>query len=192
MIALSCGYQTVVDGIYRCTLYKNHPLPHNQGKIAVYDEEVSGSVKMSSRAKKEPVVLLSGSFDPLHVGHIRMIEAARAHGRVIIALHIDAWLKRKKGYVLMPWKERGEILNALHCVYRVIGFNDEDGTARDAINKVRPDYFGNGGDSIFNYTLETELCAQLAVKMIWNLGGGKIKSSSQIVAEAKRQSETYP
>ena len=50
------------------------------------------------------IILLSGGFDPLHVGHIAMIhQAARYDARVYIALNSDAWLVAKKGYRFMPW-----------------------------------------------------------------------------------------
>lgn len=149
------------------------------------DKEVKGSVKMSSRPQREPIILLSGGFDPLHVGHVRMMEAARAHGRVIVALNSDEWLLRKKGYVFMPWKERGEIITGLRCVYKVMSFDDQDGTACDAIRKVKPDYFGNGGDRIQGNTPETALCDEIGVDLLWNLGGERIQSSSELVALAE-------
>ena len=43
-------------------------------------------------------VAVSGGFDPIHVGHVRMIlEAATLGERVIVIANSDAWLKRKKG-----------------------------------------------------------------------------------------------
>ena len=49
-------------------------------------------------------VMVSGGFDPMHIGHVRMIqEAAREFGEVIVAVNSDDWLLRKKGYVFMPW-----------------------------------------------------------------------------------------
>jgi cytidyltransferase-like protein len=60
--------------------------------------------------KKKKVVAVSGGFDPIHIGHVRMILEARKLGNVIVFLNTDAWLKRKKGYVFMTWEERAEIL----------------------------------------------------------------------------------
>ena len=59
---------------------------------------------------KRKVVAISGGFDPVHVGHVRMIAAAAALGDVIIIANSDAWLMRKKGYVFMTYDERQEIL----------------------------------------------------------------------------------
>ena len=55
-------------------------------------------------------VVVSGGFDPLHAGHVRMIVDAARHGNVIVVANSDAWLKRKKGYVFMPFEERKQIL----------------------------------------------------------------------------------
>ena len=56
-------------------------------------------------------VAVSGGFDPIHVGHIRMIlSAASISEAVIIGVNSDEWLKRKKGYIFMPQEERIEIV----------------------------------------------------------------------------------
>ena len=52
------------------------------------------------------IVLVSGGFDPLHVGHLDLIEAAHKLGGVTVALNSDDWLLRKKGYVFTPWEDR--------------------------------------------------------------------------------------
>ena len=54
--------------------------------------------------------MVSGGFDPVHIGHIRMIQDAARWGTVIVAINSDDWLMRKKGYVFMPWKQRAEII----------------------------------------------------------------------------------
>ena len=51
-------------------------------------------------------VAVSGGFDPIHKGHVRMIRAAAAFGEVIVIANSDEWLMRKKGYVFMPFEER--------------------------------------------------------------------------------------
>ena len=61
----------------------------------------------------KPTIMLSGGFDPIHIGHVRMILAAAELGDVIIAVNSDDWLMRKKGYIFMPWEERVEIIRAI-------------------------------------------------------------------------------
>jgi len=58
----------------------------------------------------EATIMVSGGFDPLHIGHLRMIKEAAKYGKVIVVANSDAWLLRKKGYIFMPWEERKEII----------------------------------------------------------------------------------
>ena len=55
-------------------------------------------------------ICVSGGFDPLHVGHVRLIESASEHGDVFVILNSDEWLMRKKVYMLMTFDERKEII----------------------------------------------------------------------------------
>tara|TARA_Y100000310_G_scaffold168032_2_gene168069 strand:- start:1576 stop:2064 length:489 start_codon:yes stop_codon:yes gene_type:complete len=130
---------------------------------------------------KRKTVLVSGGFDCAHIGHIRMILEAAAHGDVIVVVNSDEWLMRKKGYVFMPWAERAEILAAIRGVVSVEKVDDTDGTVCEAIKRLKPTYFANGGDRKINNTPEMEICEVLGVQLLWNVGGGKIQSSSDLV-----------
>jgi cytidyltransferase-like protein len=126
-------------------------------------------------------VIVSGGFDPAHIGHIRMILEAAQHGDVIVVVNSDDWLMRKKGYIFMPWEERAEILGAIRGVTRVECVEDADGTVCEAIKRLKPTYFANGGDRKTNNTPEMDVCKELGVQLLWNIGGGKIQSSSDLV-----------
>ena len=54
-------------------------------------------------SEERKTVMVSGGFDPVHVGHIRMIREAAQHGDVIVIANSDSWLHRKKGYVFICW-----------------------------------------------------------------------------------------
>lgn len=154
---------------------------------------------MTSSDKKYDVMVLSGGFDPVHIGHIRMMQAAKqmAH-TVIIGLNSDEWLTRKKGKPFMQFEERREILEALECVDRVWAFKDDDGTANDLLMKVRgllvsalnnhelTVAFGNGGDRTTDNVPEQEMCERLKIDMVWGVGGeDKPQSSSWLINNAK-------
>jgi len=126
-------------------------------------------------------IALSGGFDPVHVGHLRMIKAASEIGRVVIILNSDDWLMRKKGYVFMTFEERKELLMAFNEVKDVIEVNDIDNTVCEALDRTRPHYFGNGGDRKSDNVPEVNLCIKLGIELEWNLGGDKIQSSSDLV-----------
>lgn len=127
-------------------------------------------------------IMVSGGFDPPHIGHIRMFQDAAEWGDVIVAINSDEWLMRKKGYVFMPWAERAEIIRELTSVDRVVSFNDNDDTANEAIKIHRPDAFANGGDRKKKNTPEMDLCDKLGIQMLWGIGGkDKPQSSSWLV-----------
>tara|TARA_R110000824_G_scaffold188971_1_gene370347 strand:- start:81 stop:569 length:489 start_codon:yes stop_codon:yes gene_type:complete len=130
---------------------------------------------------EEITVLVSGGFDPAHIGHVRMILEAALYGNVIVVANSDAWLMRKKGYIFMPWAERSELLAAVRGVTSVEAVDDTDGTVCEAIRRLNPTYFANGGDRKTDNTPEMDVCKELGVKLLWNVGGGKIQSSSDLV-----------
>lgn len=125
-------------------------------------------------------MMISGGFDPIHKGHIRYIQGAQRHGDVFVALNSDDWLRRKKGYVFMCWEERAEILQALGL--QVLSVDDQDGTVCQAIKKYRPDAFAKGGDRGLTNTPEVTLCHKLGIELLWDVGGGKVSSSSELVS----------
>ncbi len=136
------------------------------------------------------VVAVSGGFDPIHVGHVRLMEAAKALGdELVIIMNNDVWLAAKKGKAFMPEEERKEILEALECVDRVVvtshkeGFSDRSVAAE--LRELRPDVFANGGDRSPDFddvpTPEYEVCQELGIKMVWGVGGGKVQSSSWLI-----------
>ena len=138
------------------------------------------------------VVAVSGGFDPLHIGHVRMFKKARSLGdKLVVILNNDNWLRAKKGYAFMPEKERAELLLALPFVDKVYITKHKkkpaDMSVCDELKKVRPHIFGNGGDRRGAKDIpEAALCRQLGIKMVFNLGkGGKVQSSSWLVDAAR-------
>ena len=132
-------------------------------------------------------VMVSGGFDPIHVGHVRMIQKASEWGQVIVVINSDDWLLRKKGYIFMPWEERAEIIGNIKGVVMVSAVDDTDGTVCEALKKYRPCAFANGGDRKKQNTPEMEICDELGIQMLWGIGGGKIQSSSWLVEAAKEK-----
>ena len=142
--------------------------------------------------KKYDVVVVSGGFDPLHQGHVRMLKNAKALGRrVFLGLNSDRWLVEQKGFVFMNWKERAYILDTLYCVDEVIGFNDMDGTAVDLLTRVQRLFpensiaFANGGDRTAENTPEQGFCQAYNIDMIFDVGGNKIQSSTDLIDRVK-------
>ena len=131
-------------------------------------------------------VMVSGGFDPVHAGHIRMIRAAAEYGGVIVVANSDEWLYRKKGFVFMELARRVEILNAIKGVILVDSVDDSDDTVCEAIRRLKPTYFANGGDRGRTNTPEQDICEELGVELLWSIGGDeKLASSSDLVKDAR-------
>jgi len=139
----------------------------------------------------DKIILVTGGFDPLHSGHIEYIKSARQLGRVVVGVNSDAWLTRKKGQPFMPFEERLNIINNLKDVMTAIGFDDSDGSAKDAITQVRKLFpkntivFANGGDRTKENIPEMDIDVE-NVEFFFGVGGeNKINSSSWILQEWK-------
>lgn len=133
------------------------------------------------------IVCISGGFDPLHVGHMRHIQEARNYGDVVVILNSDAWLKKKKGYVFMPYEERKEILMGIAGVFSVVPVDDSDGTVLKALRRINPTFYCKGGDRGPDNTPEIELCMALGITPVFDVGGGKDQASSVLVRKAAKE-----
>lgn len=140
----------------------------------------------------ESTVMVSGGFDPIHAGHIRMIRAAAKYGNVIIIANSDDWLWRKKGFIFMEWERRVEILNAIKGVVLVDSVDDSDGTVCEAIRRHKPTYFANGGDRGRSNTPEQSVCEEIGVELLWGIGGEEKLDSSSELAQKVRDFEIPP
>ena len=114
------------------------------------------------------LVLVSGGFDPIHSGHIYLIQEASKYGEIVVLLNSDEWLRKKKGKEFMSFNERAIIMKSL----------------KNAINKY-PSHkirFANGGDRNGVTTPEKKFCDENNIETLWGIGGkNKSNSSSWIL-----------
>ena len=130
-----------------------------------------------------PLVSTSGGFDPLHVGHLRCLQQASTLGAtMLVIVNGDGYLKRKKGYAFMPLEERAEILDALGCIDYVIPFESQEDSVSPAIEIIRPQIFAKGVSLPSPRALaEWEICRKVGCEVVLDVGGPKIRSSSDLV-----------
>lgn len=149
---------------------------------------------LAKPAPNNRVVVATGGFDPIHSGHIAYLEAASKLGDVlVVGVNSDAWLTRKKGHPFMPCHERVAVLKSMKCVDHCVLFNDNDGSAIEAIRNARRLYpdakiiFSNGGDrTIHNIPEQTAFKDDPNVEFVFGVGGDfKMNSSSWILQEWK-------
>ena len=137
--------------------------------------------------KKEVIVAVSGGMDPIHIGHVRLMQAAKKLGdKLIVILNNDNWLKKKKGHIFMHQDERKEIIESLSSVDEVVltshGPNPKDMSVSRELAKIRPDIFANGGDKTATNIPEAPACKAIGCEMVFGVGqGGKVQSSSWLL-----------
>ena len=140
------------------------------------------------------IIMVSGGFDPIHSGHIKLIEEAGSFGDVVVLLNSDKWLRQKKGHEFLSFDERKTIMSALKKVVDVINFDDDNNNCVNGIEKTIKKYngrnikFANGGDRNSDTTPEYEFCKKNNIEMLWGIGGkNKANSSSWILKKWKER-----
>ena len=92
------------------------------------------------------IAVVSGGFDPLHSGHINLLESSAAFGdKLVVLVNSDDWLTRKKGRPFLPFEERATIVERMHMVSNVYGVDDKDGSVTKGLEEVR-NAFGHDHD----------------------------------------------
>lgn len=135
------------------------------------------------------VVIVSGFFNPLHGGHLDMIEAAALLGdKLIVVVNNDTQQVMKKGKVILNEQNRARLIGALRVVDEVMISVDEDPTVIRTLQTIAIEHpsdeliFANGGDRDSEKAIpETNVCRDYKIKMIFGVGGeNKADSSTRI------------
>ena len=134
---------------------------------------------------KEKIVIASGYFDPLHVGHLEYLEMASKLGdKLVVIINNDKQAILKKGKPFMVERDRLEIIFALGIVDEVMISVDEDASVSKSLEMVARFHelsnltFCKGGDRNFGEVPEVTTCERLDIEMVDGLGE-KIRSSSE-------------
>jgi len=144
------------------------------------------------------VVLVTGGFDPLHSGHLAYFKEAKKLGdKLIVGVNSDAWLTRKKGRPFMPFTERFALIQQMEIVDKVIGFDDSDDSACQAIFHTLSTHgdikviFANGGDRTNTTTPEYATYGDMPnVEFAFGVGGEDKKNSSSWILDEWKAPKT--
>jgi D-beta-D-heptose 7-phosphate kinase/D-beta-D-heptose 1-phosphate adenosyltransferase len=134
------------------------------------------------------IVVTSGGFDPLHIGHVRCIQDSASiacpNGILVVIVNGDGFLIRKKGKPFMLHQERMEIIDGLRGVDYVTGWDDGSQTVVGALELLMPNVFTKGGDrSIANNVPEVAVCEKIGCRISYGVGGiEKIQSSTNLIS----------
>ncbi len=150
---------------------------------------------MEQPQRRRIIIAVSGGFDPIHIGHVRLFQEAKKLGdRLVVILNNDHWLRKKKGYVFMPEDERVEIIRALRSVDAVLvtghAEHSNDMSVCAELRSLKPDIFANGGDRKEDNVPEVAVCEAIGCAMVFNVGhGGKVQSSSWLVNNTQHREQ---
>ncbi len=150
------------------------------------------------------IVVVSGGFDPIHKGHVRMmIEAEKLGDKLIVILNSDQFLDKKKkdsgGRFYPDIDEREEIVawgigERYGNGNEVIRSIDTDMSVCKTLELIREKYpddeiiFANGGDrKDAADILECQTCIDHNIEMVFNVGGDKIQSSSWLSNKTRKK-----
>ena len=140
------------------------------------------------------IVIVSGYFNPLHIGHIKMLKAARTLGdRVVVIVNNDTQQMMKKGKIIMNQDDRLEIVKSLKYADDVWLAEDIDSTVCQTLLSIinytpyqgGKFIFANGGDRDDSKKVpESDICERAGIEMIFDCGGtDKSDSSTRINKE---------
>ena len=142
------------------------------------------------------VVIISGFFNPLHIGHIDYISSARNLGDfLVVIVNSDEQVKIKGSVPFMNQDDRLRIIRNIKGVDRSVIAIDKDGsvcqTIREEFKRLQNDpffedmIFANGGDRKEGRVPEDILENELGIRMIYNVGGEKVQSSSELIKKTE-------
>lgn len=141
-----------------------------------------------------PVVMISGGFDPIHLGHLKyIIEASNINDGFVMLVAVvngDGFLHRKKHYNFMSEYERAEIVDHIRGVDYTVIWDDGTQFVDGALRLIKPSIFAKGGDrSDIGSMPKTEIdtCQELDIEVRFGIGGKqKLNSSSELVENFKK------
>jgi FAD synthetase len=108
-------------------------------------------VAVKSKRQKRKIVLASGVFDLLHMGHVRFLEEAKKAGgpkaKLIVIVARDSTVEKRKGKKpVMPQYQRCALVASLKVVDEaILGY--EDFNMEKVLEKIKPDIVAVGYDS---------------------------------------------
>lgn len=137
---------------------------------------------------KQKAIIVSGYFNPLHIGHLELFQKAKAAGdKLWVIINSDLQRELKGSKEFMDEKERLIIVNAIKYVDKALVSIDKDKTQQATLTYLVDEYgddfelyFANGGDQNNDTITEVSICKEKGIGLLEGLGD-KIQSSSWLL-----------
>ena len=104
---------------------------------------------MANKPRKQKVVLASGVFDLIHLGHVRFLEEAKRAGgenaKLIVVIARDSNVEKMKGKTIMSEDQRRALVESLKVVDEAVLGYEKFGIG-EMIEKIKPDVIALGYD----------------------------------------------
>jgi cytidyltransferase-like protein len=142
---------------------------------------------------KPTLVIASGYFRPLHIGHLNYLyDSARLGDRLLVIINNDRQVKVKKSIPFMNECKIATIIECIKPVNQVMISIDTDETVNKTLKMIHGLHsdrfkliFVKGGDRTYENIPERATCEELGIKLAFNLGGGKEDNSSEILKQVR-------
>jgi cytidyltransferase-like protein len=124
------------------------------------------------------IVVVAGGYDPIHDGHrSNMAEAKKLGDLLVVIVHPDRIMVKKKGFCYQPLRERIKALYKEECVDAVMISIDDDGTVAKTLEMIRPHFFCKGGDRAPDQHAlpqsEIDVCEKIGCQIVYGVGEPK-------------------
>lgn len=151
-----------------------NPIVAEKDQVTTWSEDVEQN--------QEVIVAVSGYFNPIHTGHLNLLKHAKMLGdKLVVIVNNDEQVKIKGSKPFMSQDERLEIVKSVKWVDDAIISVDTDSTVNESLRLIGPSIFANGGDVTENTSVrEKDICDELGIKLVFNVGGSKTQSSSKL------------
>ena len=159
-------------------------MKHGEKKVRGLNEIIK--ISKQARAQGRKVVTTNGTFDIIHVGHVRNLKTAKSHGDIlIVGVNSDASVKKYKGKhrPVVPAAERAEVLASLSPVDYVFIFDSE--TPIPWLKKIRPHVHAKGADRKISQIIEKQTLDEIGAKFV-RIPYHKGKPTTNIIEKIKR------
>lgn len=139
------------------------------------------------KRSQQRVVAVAGGFDPIHIGHVRLLQEAKKLGdKLVVIINNDNWLLAKKGHSFMSEDDRKEMIEAFMCVDRaIISFHEEcpqDMSVKSELRALMPAIFATDKHYYNRNIAEYELCSELGITTEF-IAGDKKHPANTVKAE---------